>query len=536
MRDRHGLCLYLVFGLFTALAACASEPRTAMVRMSDGAELATDYYLPAGKGPFPVILIRTPYGKETDVAGARHVKRYTSQGYAFVIQDVRGTGKSSAAAGARFACDGWGAQRDGAETVDWILDQPWCDGKIGTREKSAMGVLQMLLAGSTKRLAAQVLDESPSSIYGQWAYQGGVMRWAIAEASDYGGHWTANPSYNEFWARFDGAARAPEITAPALHIGGWFDIFSQGTIDGFTSRQHRGGEGAKGNQKLVMGPWSHHDRSGQLEFPDGHEKDVPPSGKANLVDRFLAYWLKGEKNGIMDEPTVLYYTMGAVGEPGAPGDTWRTVDRWPPSGTRDTAFYLGSDGALVTDVGAAGAGALAFSYDPGHPVPTRGGQNLMYQQFGDGPHDQKDLGARPDVLVFRTPPLEAPLEVSGRVRVRLHVSSSAVDTDFTAKLLDVYPDGREMLFLDGIQRVKYRNGFEKPDPLPVGQIGEIEIDLWSTSLVFNRGHRIGLHVSSSNAPRFEPNPLPAQNTVHMGSRYPSALILPVSRRGDKTGG
>jgi putative CocE/NonD family hydrolase len=200
---------------------------------------------------------------------------------------------------------------------------------------------------------------------------------------------------------------------------------------------------------------------------------------------------------------------------------------------------LNTDGVLTAEQIASAPGGRTFAYDPTDPVPSLGGATLLHKP---GVFDQRPVSNRPDVLKFATRPLDAPLEITGRVTVRLYVSTDATDTDFTAKLIDIYPDGREILMLDGIQRLKFRNTFERPEFLPPGEIAELEIDLWSISLIFNEGHRIGLHISSSNYPRFERNPntgkdfpvegepLPvAHNTVYMGLRHPSALILPIRR-------
>ena len=256
------------------------------------------------------------------------------------------------------------------------------------------------------------------------------------------------------------------------------------------------------------------------------------------TQRFFRYWLLGEQNGIMDEPAVQYYTVGDLSDPDAPGNEWRTASDWPPFPTKATPFYLSPDGALHAEQVADSPGGLTLMYDPANPVPSLGGATLLHKP---GVYDQRPVSDRPDVLKFATEPLSAPLEITGRVTVRLYVSTDARDTDFTAKLLDIYPDGREILMLDGIQRLKFRHGCELPDYLLPGEIAEIEIDLWSISLIFNTGHRIGLHVSSSNFPRFEVNPntgkdfpvegepmAVAANTVYTGVRHPSALILPVA--------
>jgi len=236
---------------------------------------------------------------------------------------------------------------------------------------------------------------------------------------------------------------------------------------------------------------------------------------------------------------VHYYVMGDPEDKNAPGNFWRSADTWPPPAAV-TPFYLHADHTLRR-AKPGGAEQLAYRYDPEHPVPTLGGQNL---QLSKGPMDQRPVESRPDVLLFTTEPLSEPVEVTGRITARLSVSSDCPDTDFTVKLSDVYPDGRSMLVTDGIRRASLRRSYEKREPLKAGRVYELDVDLWSTSLVFNRGHRIRVAVSSSNAPRFEPNPntgVPhftpgrgrvATNTLHLSSRSPSRLLLPLCRGPD----
>jgi len=527
--------------MFVWSLVSTSTSETVMVPMPDGVRLATDYYLPRGKGPFPVILIRTPYGKGGEAA-KMIATRFNSKGFACVIQDTRGSSGSEGRY-MGFADDGWGEHQDGVNTLRWIRQQPWCNGKVATWGPSALGITQVLLAGTGEDITCQYIAVAASNFYGQASYQGGVFRKNLAEewlkdreAPHVIDIWKEHPTYDSFWTYYNAESRAHLVRAPAIHHGGWFDIFAQGTINNFVSRQYHGGEGARGNQKLIMGPWPHGvvQEFGELRFPDNYNFDI-----VSYQMRFLNYWLKGEDNGIMDEPAVHYYTMGDCDDPNAPGNEWRTADDWPPFPTEERAYYLTEDGGLTTDLSNVSDGQLSYDYDPEDPCPTHGGANLGLASIEIGPFDQRALADRPDVLTFSTPVLEKPIEVTGAIRLKLYVSSNAPDTDFTAKFLDIYPDGRQILMTDNIQRLKFRNGFEKPDPLPPGTIGELEIDLWSISLVFNRGHRIGVQISSSNYPRFERNPntgedFPreghtrvAHNTIYMGPKHPSALILPV---------
>ncbi len=242
------------------------------------------------------------------------------------------------------------------------------------------------------------------------------------------------------------------------------------------------------------------------------------------------YWLKGDDDDILDLSPVRYYLMGDVSASHAPGNEWRQASNWPIPATASALFL--APGELVAK--AAFSGQASYVYDPANPVPTLGGNNLYLDA---GPYDQRSLESRSDVLVFSSRELSEPLEITGPVTVLLSASSSALDSDWTAKLCDVYPNGRSMMMMDGLRRAKYRQGFEEAVLLEPGQPVEVEIELGSTALVFNTGHRIRLTISSSNSPRFEPNPntgLPwsaeqeiqsATNTVYFNSD--SKLVLPV---------
>jgi predicted acyl esterase len=525
-------------GLSCQPAQPAGKKTTVQVAMRDGTKLATDLYLPEGEGPWPVVLMRTPYNKDKtsrpDLVAA---------GYAVVSQDVRGR-FASEGVDVPFMPDGWSEHQDGYDTVAWILQQPWCNGKVGTWGGSALGITQLMMAGAAPPgLACQVIAVATPNLYAHAAYQGGAFRQALVEGwltvSGFSrAAWEAfhqNPRYNEVWRQVDLSSRYGQVNVPAIHLGGWYDIFSQGTLDAFDGFHNHGGPGARGKQRLIMGPWTHgvlQRKAGDLEYP-------PNAASPGIVvndRRWFDYWLKGEDNGVANDPVVTYYVMGAVGEEGAPGNEWRTADNWPVPAT-ETPYYCHADGTLSPDPPTEAAASRTYTFDPANPVPTVGGANLLLPA---GPKDQRPVENRPDVLVFTTPPLKEPLEVTGRIRAHLWVSSSAVDTDFTAKLTDVYPDGRSMLITDGIIRARYRHSVEREELLTPGEVVEVDIDLWSTSLILNRGHRLRLALSSSNAPRFQPNPntgeafppegkpgVPAENTVYFDAAHPSHVILPV---------
>ncbi len=522
------------------LAGSPAWAERVMVPMRDGVNLATDYFLPQGEGPFPVVVTRSVYGLKSAPMVAIQL---TPMGIALVAQDTRGRGDSEGKDQV-FADDGWGERQDGADTVEWVLKQPWCNGTVGTWGMSALGITQVLMAGATQQVKAQSIIVAASNFYDQLAYQGGVFRKALCEGWTKGQgnsyiveEWHKHPTYDDFWKQYNAEAIASRITAPALHVGGWWDIFAKGTLNNFLSRQYQGGEGAKGNQRLIMGPWVHGpvQKVGDLTLPKNFNYDFGKQEK-----RLYEYWLKGVDNGLMNEPPITYYTIGDVEKEGGPGNEWRTADQWPPFETVATNYYLGPNGALSTTEPAEGVEPLVYAYDPKNPCPTKGGQNLLIPA---GPFDQREVSSRTDVLKFATEPLAEPLEITGEVLVKLNVSTDAPDTDFTAKLIDIYPDGREILMLDNIQRLKFRNGFEKAEPLPAGEIGTLTIDLWSISLIFDAGHRIGVQISSSNYPRFELNPnsgddfptednmRTANNKVHLDKAHPSMVVLPIRPKG-----
>jgi len=547
MRREHRLvriayALLPVLFLTAVPAACTPyTPEFLMLPMSDGAKLATDVYKPAGEGPWPVILMRSTYGR-----GGGNIEETLNDGYAMVIQDVRGMGQSEGEAYV-FNADGWRpGLTDGADTVAWIKAQPWCNGVIGTQGGSALAITQMLLAPATADLRAQFLEVGPSSMYHDVVYNGGVFRKCLIEGwlkaikqPHLIAVYKAHPAYDEFWTFYNVVPKAGDVTAPGLFVGGWYDIFNQGTIDAFLAREQNGGEGARGKNYLVM-KWSGHgaDNKDSEYHYNRNRFDLKIS---ELREAFFACYLKGDAHALDNWPKVHYYTMGDDSSPGAPGNEWRTADTWPPFETTQTPFYLHPDGSLAA-APAQSEASLTFPFDPANPFPTLGGPNLL---IPFGPFDQRRIReGRTDLLLFATAPLEAPLEATGRVSVTLYVSTDAPDTDFTAKLLDICPEGdeREINILDGVVRVKHRDSLETAAPLLTGpdQVVQVSIDLWSTSWIFNTGHRIGLHISSSNYPRFEVNPntgddfprdgvpmRPAQNTVHMAPGCPSALVLPV---------
>jgi putative CocE/NonD family hydrolase len=345
----------------------------------------------------------------------------------------------------------------------------------------------------------------------------------------------AHPSYDRFWHRWDSLAKASDINVPAVHVGGWFDTFALGTVDAYRTRQHQGGAGAKGKQKLVMGPWVH-GIGRPVEIAGSHfpDFDVPDAYTQDAWGLSII----GEDTAFNDAANVAYYVMGDVTDHDAPGNEWRSADDWPVP-NNPTAFYFHPDGSLSTeklDPKSSTANHVEYTFDPEDPCPTRGGCNLCIPA---GPHKQNDVEGRDDVLTFTTAVLENPVEVTGHPEARIFLASSAVDTDLSIRLCDVYPDGSSYLMAEGMQRVRYRNSISKPELMDPETIYEVKVAVWPTSIVFNKGHRIRVTVTSSNYPRFDRNPgtgepwdvssqaVKQTNRLHCAESHCSHVILPI---------
>lgn len=514
----------------------------AMVPMRDGVRLATDVYLPPDQSPpYPVLYSAGPYGRPPGRGFAQDLMK---RGYAVVIQDMRGRGTSEGEDEIIFHHNGWAKNRDGHDTIEWIARQPWCNGKIGTFGGSAGGITQNMTAPlAPAALKAQFIEVAFSDMYSQCVFQGGVWRkeliegWLIANKIVEGNMpaFIAHPSRDDFWEELAPESQAKNINVPQTHLGGWYDIFLQGTINGFLAAQEQGGPAAKGNCRLIVGPWAHGPFD-QLQYPNANFTAVKAADRL----RFFDYWLKGEPNGADADKPVHYYLMGDPTDPTAPGNEWRSSDRWPPAATA-TPYYFHAEGVLSSSPPSSRGAQQTYRYDPAHPVPTVGGQNLIIPR---GPMDQRAIEDRQDVLLFTSEVLAEPLEITGPIFSKIYVSSDCPDTDFTVKLTDVYPDGRSMLITDGILQARHHRSLAREDFLTPGQVYELTVDLWSTAIIINKGHRLRVAVSSSNSPRFEPNPNTgksfradsgtriATNTLHLSTAYPSALVLPIRATAD----
>jgi len=535
------LCIAFSVAMILATSVPASSQMSVTVFADDGTPLATDVYLPLGSGAHPVILIRTPYGKDgfQEVCIVLALLRY-----ACVAQDTRGRGDSGGV-DTVFRDDA----DDGRTTIRWVSEQPWCDGNIGMFGGSAFGITQYLPApGADPALRSIAPVVATPDLYHHAFLQGGAIREVLATnwldgqgSGDFFDEVLYHRLKDAWWDPLEVLENVGSVHAAGLHVGGWYDIFGQGTLDGFMALQDRGGSGAAGRQRLIMGPWTHGglftNSAGALFYPLNAFRDP-----ITLLVPWYDATLRDDPSEIDGWPVATIYLMGAVGERDAPGNRWLDLDRWPPPAF-SRKFYLSAGGGLGMQPPRSGEAILVS--DPSDPVPTLGGANLHPnvqvggRAMGDGPQDQRPIEDRPDVLTFTTTALAQPVTVVGPVRAKLWVVPDTLDLDLAVRLTDVYPDGRSMLVLDGVQRARMRCGNDTECLLTPGVPVQITVELWSTALVFNAGHRIRVAVSGSNWPRFEINPnngadlniksmpVVARPRLLFGSERPSRIELPV---------
>ncbi len=534
--------LLLFLSILTVSTHLFSEVKTdkLMIPMRDGIRLEATLYKPSiGNGPWPIILERTPYQGSyllNSISAGLLTNFYQ---YGLVVQHTRGCFESEGVDSVFFQ-DGWGRKQDGYDTIEWIADQSWCNGKIGMIGVSASGITGYLAAGTNPpHLACCMIIVAASNIFEQVLFYGGELRYSLVEnwlkqqdAEHLIDFFTEHPFYEPLYDCINLSTRWDSVNVPILHIGGWHDIFLKGQTDAYTNIQEFGGPKASGFQKLIIGPWIHYltlASCGELEFPDS---------SIDLISPFIFWmnrWLKNVNNGIENTPNVKYYLMGDADQQGEPGNRWIETDTWPPE-FEPVSFYLHTGGILNKDPPSENEPLDHYIYDPENPVPTIGGRNLFLDA---GSYDQSSVETREDVLTYTTDWLTDSLVITGPVQVQLQASSDVVDTDFTAKLCDVYPDGRSMLVADGIIKARHRNSLSEESFLIPGQIYEFTLDLWSTALAFAPGHAVRLSISSSNYPRFETNSNTgdpfrqhtstqiAYQTIYHDAEHPSALILPV---------
>jgi uncharacterized protein len=571
----------IVFTIGLAYAADQSPilvERDVAVKMRDGVILRADIYRPKAEGKFPVILQRRYYDKRTIVDFG-----YTAaaRGYVAIIQDTRG----------RFASEGEfypfrDEANDGYDTVEWAASLPYSNGKVGMWGASYVGVSQMLAAmAHPPHLAGICPVVTGSDYHDGWIYQGGAFElmfsesWTAGMAQDTFSHylgrntrtrleewappsdyilfnfpplaadhnlseliapyfydWLAHPNYDDYWKRWSIPDHFADINVPALHVAAWYDVFQGGSFLNYIGIKAHGGPAARAEQRLIVIIGGHSGggrKIGDVDFgPDANQWD-----ETAVVLDWYDHILKGIHNRFSEGKPVKLFVMGA--------NTWREEDDWPIPRARSAKYYLHS-GGKANSLG--GNGSLSttkpqseasdrYVYDPANATPTEGGQVLGY--VPGGPRDQRPVESRDDVLVYSTPAFSQDEEVTGPVTLDLYASSSAIDTDFTGKLVDVAPDGFAQNLTDGVLRARYRESKETPAFMNPGQVYKFTIDLWSTSNVFRKGHILRLEVASSNFPRFDRNMntgeeqatarrfVSATNVIYHDEAHPSALILPI---------
>jgi uncharacterized protein len=555
------------------------------MKTRDGVTLYADIYRPKSSDKFPVILMRTPYDKSVNWAVSPAYK-IVPRGYVFIIQDVRG----------RYTSEGeWypfrHEQADGYDAVEWAASLPSSNGKVGMMGGSYVGATQMLAAiGAPPHLAGIAPEVTASNYHDNWTYQGGAFEqwfdqnWTTqlarntldrlidkntdarvgaptlplasypvfnfgqlpadaqltASIAPYYLDWLAHPDYDDYWKQWSIEEHFSNITVPMLNVGGWYDIFSDGTLRNYMgAKAHGATDAARTQQHLLMQIGGHAGfgrRIGDVDFGP-HALENP---YVDVVLDWYDYLFKGIHNQFSTDKPVKLFVMGV--------NEYRQEDDWPPPEAQSVRYFLHSSGKANS---LRGNGSLSISvpkaepsdsyvYDPGDPAPTMGGPLCCAQELMEpGPRDQRSVENRDDVLVYSLGPLTQDLDVTGPVKATLFVKSTAVDTDFTGKLVDVAPDGVAMDVAEGILRMRYRDSREHASPINPGQTYQIDLDLWSTSNVFLRGHTLRLEISSSNFPRFDRNLntgeeinvgrrfVSATNTIFHDERHPSALVLPV---------
>ena len=563
--------------------------RNVAMRTRDGVTLHADIYRPAGDGTFFVLLERTPYNKDTT---ADFALKAAARGYMAVMQDVRG----------RFTSGGeWypfkHESQDGYDAVEWAASLPHSNGKVGMVGGSYVGATQMLAAISHPPHLAGICPVVTASNYHEnWTYQGGAFEqwfdesWTASLAQDtfnrqivkatnaladsevlplghfpvfniklapdgaeltrtlapYFQDWLDHPTYDSYWKQWSIEENYANIQVPALPITAWYDIFQGGSLRNFTSLQTQAGnEAARKGQQLVVTLGGHAGWSRTIGLVD-FGPDAPFDENEMIID-WYDYLFLGKQNQFASGKPVKIFVMGE--------NNWRDEAAWPLERAKQTRYSLYSKGEANT---ASGNGLLvtepdifpirderpdSYTYDPANPVPTVGGPlccDILH--LPAGPRDQKEVESRADVLVYSTPPLDSDTEVTGPVTLDLYASSSAVDTDFTAKLVDVWPNGFTQNLTEGILRASYRESTSEAKPIVPGKVYEYKIDMWSTSNVFLKGHGIRLEVSRSNFPRFDRNLntgssastsstfVKATNIILHDPAHPSALVLPVVPR------
>jgi len=560
--------------------------------MRDGTILRANIFRPRGDGPYPVALSRTPYGKDfASVHPFGDAVRLARAGYIVVLQDVRG----------RFRSEGqWKPfhheDDDGYDTVEWAARLPRANGKVGMFGPSYLGFTQWMAAkAAPPALKAIVPALTWADMRDGVAWRGGAWElgtqasWYLTasafdvllkrlraappeqQARELGllvheidrlrteGYFSLplkefeplkrlgltddleelieNAENPDHYAPFSIAKAYNRVQVPSLNVGGWYDIFTGGTLRNFSAMRAAGATPAARQSKLLIGPWSHVNYGqvvGDVDFGFTAQLALMnlQTDMTGLTQCWFDYWLKGIDNGVTGEPPIKLFVLGE--------NVWRDEHEWPLARAQNTPFYLHGGGNLSTEP-TVDEPPDQYTYDPADPTPTFGGSLLMNPLYGPGAKDQRPIEARADVLSYTTTPLAHDTEVTGPIAVTLWAASDAPDTDFVARLVDMHPDGFAQPLADGIIRARYRNG-SAPELLEPGRPYEFTIDLWATANVFRAGHRIRVDIASASFPRWNRNPntgapfavdadmRPARQTILHDAAHPSRIVLPIVPR------
>ncbi len=541
------LLLAMTCCVATLTAGAAEEPvivqEHVMIPMRDGVRLSAFVYRPQGEGRWPVLLEQR-YANGNAPAVTTHFSKLAKHGYVVVLANFRGS-QESEGIWQGYRALGWGELKDGYDLVEWLAVQPWSTGKVGTFGSSQAGFAQNFLAVTQPpHLTAQYMLDTGLSLYHEGYRIGGTTRPErfkemnkVCRVPEHNEallrEWDRHPTFDDYWAAEDCSLHFDKMNVPCFTVGSWYDFMCVGSVDSYVGRQHKGGLQSRGTQQLLCGPWLHGrvkevNVTGQLTYPE--------NAKFLLDDhmlRWFDHYLKGIDNGVEKEPTVRYYVMGAVGEAGAPGNEWRTATDWPLAVT-STPLYLHKGGGLLYQPPTAVDAAITYIADPQQPA------SIPVRAF-PGAQDARPFEQQPNVLTFTTEELAEPVEWTGKVVAEMFLSADVPDTDLIVRISDVYPDGRSMLVMDYVRRVRYREGYEKEVFLKPGEVVPVTFDVGWMSLIFNRGHRIRVTVASTGAPFFEPNPQTgkplsidpisetrvAHNTLHVHRDKASRILAPV---------
>jgi predicted acyl esterase len=474
--------------------------RHIMIPMRDGVKLSAYLYLPEAEGKWPVVFEQR-YASVIGAGTRKSAADLARQGYAVAMVNFRGS-QLSEGRYVGYRALGWGEQKDGYDTCEWLASQAWCTGKVGTFGSSQGGFVQNFLAVTQPpHLVCQYMVDTGTSLFHEGYRIGGAtrpLRYAafagnVRDPEDNAAllrEWDEHLDYDDYWAAENTRPHFAKMNVPCFTIGSWYDFMVQGSILSFQGRK------SHAHQQLLLGPWLHGrlnkgSKVGDLIYP---ENATWP--ELDHMVRWFDHWLKGVDNGVEKEAAVRYYVMGAIGEGNAPGNIWREAKDWPPAAT-DTAFYLYKDAILRTEAPITNS-STSYESDPLRPMEIPG------RSF-PGAKDARAFEEQKEVRTWTTEPLAKPMEITGEIRADIWLKTTVTDSDFILRVSDVYPDGRSILLMDYPMRARYREGFEKQVFIIPGEPTRLQWHIGHTSIILNQGHRLRVTLSSTGAPLYEPN-------------------------------